>query len=154
MKIRKISAAAIGLFLVLFMTAGVRQYPEAAEDRLSAVRRPDHTFRAIVVSDLHYTSSERAVDVIVSGMAFADDITNALVEQVIHEAPDAFIMTGDNTNSGARKDAEILAGKLSRIREAGIPVIVTTGNHDMRGKPAQYLMREEQISEQRPERVQ
>ena len=132
MKIRKISAAIIGLFLVLFMTTGIRQYSEAAEDGLSVVMSPDYPFRAIVVRDLPYTSSERAVDVIVSGMAFADDITNALVEQVIHEAPDAFIMTGDNTNSGARKDAEILAGKLSRIREAGIPVIVTTGNHDMR----------------------
>ena len=88
-------------------------------------------FRAIVASDLHYTSSEHAVDVIVSGMAFADEITDALVEEVIAEAPDVFIMTGDNTNSGARADALILVEKLSRIREAGIDVVITTGNHDM-----------------------
>ena len=37
------------------------------------------------------------------GMAYADEITQALIDQVISMKPDVFILTGDNTNSGARR---------------------------------------------------
>jgi len=88
------------------------------------------SFHAIVTSDLHYTKNRRANSSIVSGMAFAEEITDALVKEVIDRKPDVFIMTGDNTNTGDIYDASALVKKLQKIRDAGIPIILTTGNHD------------------------
>ena len=87
--------------------------------------------RAIVLSDLHYTEYKEVDNTLVSGMALAEEITDAIIAEVIDRKPDVFIMTGDNTNSGDRYDATGLANKLAKIRDAGIRVILTTGNHDM-----------------------
>ena len=85
---------------------------------------------AIITSDLHYTENRKADSVLVPGMAFAEAITDALVDLVIDRHPDVFIMTGDNTNSGDIYDAAHLISKLQKIKNAGIPIILTTGNHD------------------------
>ena len=82
------------------------------------------------MSDLHYTHKDNPVDIIVPGMAFADEITDAIVEETIARKPDALILTGDNTNGGGKEDALLLAEKLKRVKDAGIRVIITTGNHD------------------------
>ena len=54
----------------------------------------------------------------------------AFVSQVIAEHPNVFILTGDNTNTGNPDDERALASILERVRDAGIPVVMTTGNHD------------------------
>ena len=87
-------------------------------------------FEAMIISDLHFTTDQNASDVVVSGMRHAEEITDAIIDQVIREKPDVFIMTGDNTNSGNPADVEALIGKLQRIRDAGIRLVITTGNHD------------------------
>ena len=89
----------------------------------------DETFTAIITSDLHYTDGE-ASGLVIPCMKQIDEIAEALVAQVIDLHPDVFIMTGDNTNSGDRSSEKALAEKLSRITSAGIPVVLTTGNHD------------------------
>ncbi|MDO5110265.1 MAG: metallophosphoesterase, partial [Erysipelotrichaceae bacterium] len=58
------------------------------------------------------------------------EVTDALVSQVIALKPDAFIMTGDNTNNGKEEDVKALSEKLRKLKDAGIEVILTTGNHD------------------------
>ncbi len=44
--------------------------------------------------------------------------------------PDAFIMTGDNTNNARPEDVKELAGKLKKIKDASIEIILIPGNHD------------------------
>ena len=86
--------------------------------------------RAIVTSDLHYARNGTARDTIVPGMAYADEIVDALLAEVTALHPQVFILTGDNTNGGDRNDMSILARRLGEVAEAGIQVILTTGNHD------------------------
>ena len=87
-------------------------------------------FTAVVTSDLHYTANKNVSNIIVPGMAFVDEITDAIIEMVLDQKPDALILTGDNTNGGSKTDAAVLAEKLKRVKDAGIQVVLTTGNHD------------------------
>ena len=87
--------------------------------------------KAMIISDLHYTEYKEVDPLIVPGIAMAQEITDAIVAEVIGRHPDVLIMTGDNTNSGYSRDAAGLAAKLQKIRDEGIPIIMTTGNHDM-----------------------
>ena len=87
-------------------------------------------FHAMIVSDLHFTLSKSATDVIVSGMSHAEEITDIILAEVMDESPDVFIMTGDNTNGGGPDAVEALVSKLQMLRDAGIRLIITTGNHD------------------------
>lgn len=91
---------------------------------------PESTFTAYIISDLHYTHTDHPRDVIVPLMAYADEAADAIINEVIARKPDVFILNGDNTNSGAKEDASYLAQKLQRVKDAGIQVILTTGNHD------------------------
>ena len=119
------------------MPALAGSVPCAAENA-AAGDAPEDIFTAVVISDLHYTTDPNANNVLVSGMALVDDITDAIIEEVIDRRPDAFILTGDNTNGGAEADVTALAGKLDRIRQAGIAVVMTTGNHDFNQTDAAF----------------
>ncbi|OON85271.1 hypothetical protein BXO88_13475 [Oribacterium sp. C9] len=90
----------------------------------------DESVKAIITSDLHYTGYREVDHMSVPGMAVAEEITDAIVDEVIAKHPDVFIMTGDNTNSGYTGDVSELVSKLQKIKDSGIPVILTTGNHD------------------------
>ena len=46
------------------------------------------------------------------------------------------ILSGDLSFNGARLSHEAIAGKLSRVAEAGIPVLVMPGNHDLENESA------------------
>ena len=94
---------------------------------------------AVVTSDLHYARNGTALDTIVAGMAYADEIIDALLAEVVALHPDVFILTGDNTNGGDKEDMAVLAGKLEAVRDAGIQIIMTTGNHDFdKSTPAEF----------------
>jgi len=116
------------LFLLLTVLSFCRSTSARAE-----------AFRAMVISDLHFTVNKNASDVIISGMRYAQEITDVIIEEVLAEAPDVFIMTGDNTNGGGPQDVTALIEKLSRLKDAGIRLVVTTGNHDFNNMtPAEY----------------
>ncbi|MBR1855512.1 MAG: metallophosphoesterase [Oribacterium sp.] len=85
---------------------------------------------ALIISDIHYTERESADHLNVPGIALSGEFTDAIVEEVIAKNPDVFIVTGDNTNSGASEDVAGLTARLKRIKDAGIPLVITTGNHD------------------------
>ena len=86
--------------------------------------------KAMIISDLHYTEYKEVDPVLVPGIALAGEITDTLAAEVIDRHPDVLIMTGDNTNSGYIRDVAGLVPKLRKIKENGIPIIITTGNHD------------------------
>ena len=90
----------------------------------------DGVFTAVVTSDLHFTAQDDASDVIVSAMSCSREITEAFTDQVIDLKPDAWIITGDMTNSADAEDEKELAKILKKAADAGVEVIITTGNHD------------------------
>ena len=93
----------------------------------------------IVTSDLHFTLSEKVSNLIVPAIKYSDAFTDAFFDEVIDRRPDVFIMTGDNTNGGTRRDSLELARRLEKIRDAGIRIILTTGNHDLNhSKPVDF----------------
>lgn len=63
--------------------------------------------------------------------AYIDELTDAFLQEVIARRPDCLILSGDLSFNGARKSHEDLAAKLRSVREAGIPVYVIPGNHDL-----------------------
>ena len=67
---------------------------------------------------------------LVPGLALSEEITDIVIDEVIEKHPDVLIMTGDNTNSGNPDEVDKLTAKLQRLRDEGIEIIVTTGNHD------------------------
>ncbi|MBQ6322877.1 MAG: metallophosphoesterase [Lachnospiraceae bacterium] len=95
-------------------------------------------FTAIITSDLHYTASDTST-LVIPAMSCIDGIADAMIAEVIDRHPDVFIITGDITNSGSPQDEQILARKLQRVQDAGILVVLTTGNHDFnRSAPSDF----------------
>jgi 3',5'-cyclic AMP phosphodiesterase CpdA len=64
-------------------------------------------------------------------MRYSEELAEAFVADVLAAAPDCVVFSGDLTFNGARESHEQLAAKLARIRQAGIPVYVLPGNHDL-----------------------
>ena len=96
----------------------------------------------VVASDLHYLSQSLTDngplfrEVVANGdgklMLDIESITEAFIEQMIQERPDLLILSGDLTFNGESQSHLDLAEKLKRIEDAGIPVLVLPGNHDLR----------------------
>lgn len=97
-------------------------------------------------TDLHYIAPTLTdngalfTDLIEQGdgkaMAYSDALIEAFVAQVIAEKPDALILSGDLTFNGARESHKALSLRLARVRDAGIPVFVLPGNHDLNSSSA------------------
>ena len=64
-------------------------------------------------------------------MQYIWEITDAFVEEVKAEHPDLVILSGDLTYNGEKESHKNFAEKLGEIEDAGIPVIVIPGNHDI-----------------------
>lgn len=104
-----------------------------------------------VASDLHYLSPELTDNgeyfhkLIENGdgkaMGFCEDITDAFITQVIGQKPDVLILSGDLTFNGEKASHTVLAEKLSAVKEAGIPVLVLPGNHDLENPMALKIIR-------------
>lgn len=95
----------------------------------------------LIASDLHYLSpkltdhGEYFTRMIRNSdgktMAYSDELMDAFVSSVITKKPDALVLTGDLTFNGERQSHIDLAEKLMRVKNAGIPVLVLSGNHDL-----------------------
>lgn len=102
--------------------------------------------RLIIASDIHYlakqlTDGKEAFTYMVEHgdgkMAnYVREITAAFVDEVIRKRPQAVIISGDLSLNGEKKSHEELAVKLAQIEEAGIPVVVIPGNHDINNPSA------------------
>lgn len=96
----------------------------------------------IIASDIHYIAKDlikgsKLFDTIYhksdgKEMNYIEEIVDAFIEQVISIHPDGgLILSGDLTYNGERKSHLQMAKKLMQVYQAGIPVYVIPGNHDV-----------------------
>ena len=95
----------------------------------------------ICATDLHYISDrindrgelfQKIVNSTDGKLAYySEEIIDAFLAEVIETKPDVLILSGDLTFEGAKASHEDLVKKLSTVKEAGVPVLVIAGNHDI-----------------------
>lgn len=64
-------------------------------------------------------------------LPYLDQILDAFFEEVVDEKPTALILSGDISYNSEKVNLEELAKKLKKVQEAGVPVLVVPGNHDI-----------------------
>lgn len=95
----------------------------------------------MVASDLHY-QSPKMTDFLGSFdnftawsdgtvVPYLDPIAEAFLEEAVMQRPDVLILSGDISQNGEKVNHQELAKKLRRVQEAGVPVLVIPGNHDI-----------------------
>lgn len=107
-----------------------------------------------IASDLHYqspltTDYGRAYQEFVAEsdgkmVDYLPQLLDAFIDEMIEARPDAFLLTGDITMNGERVNHEELAEKLNRLLDAGIPVLVIPGNHDIHNYRARIYFGDEE----------
>ncbi len=97
-------------------------------------------------TDLHYIAPSLSGDyfaVPASGgdgkaVFYADEATEALLDQARRERPDLLILSGDLTLNGAEQSHRELVEKLTTLQNSGVQVLTLAGNHDVEGVCADY----------------
>lgn len=97
--------------------------------------------KIVIATDMHYlakdlTDFQKSFQYTVEHedgkvMQYIWEITDAFVEEIKEEKPELVILSGDLTYNGEKESHEEFAAKLYDIENAGIPVIVIPGNHDI-----------------------
>ena len=117
--------------LALALLLGLFSGSASADYRIAVASDPHYIAPGLTDGGLYYQS------VLASGdskfMPYSEEILDAFVEELLNaeEVPDALLLTGDLTFNGAVMSHEALAEKLRPLKEAGIRMLVTTGNHDV-----------------------
>lgn len=121
--------------------------PETIET-ISEAAEPEYNWEktAIVATDIHYlarslTDGGPSFEYMVEHgdgkvVTYIEQIVDAFLEDVIRQKPDMLILSGDLTLDGEKKSHEELAEKLYTVKDAGIPVLVIPGNHDINNRHA------------------
>lgn len=109
--------------------------------------------KIILATDLHYQSAAcqddgEAFQTFVAEsdgkvIQYLPELLEAFIDQVIAEKPSALVLSGDISMNGERINHEELAERLHRVREAGIPVLVIPGNHDINNTNASFYFGDE-----------
>ena len=107
---------------------------------------PNTTLKIAMISDLHVMAPELLVN---EGNAFEQylnrdrkmlreslEILDSLVGDILELKPDLVLVTGDLTKDGERVSHQLVAGRLQRLVDAGIQVLVVPGNHDINNPDA------------------
>lgn len=124
------------------------EVPQTSEEPAS--EPPEETIeggcKIIVATDMHYlardlTDFQKGFQYSIDHgdgkvMQYIWEITDAFVEEVKKERPDLVILSGDLTYNGEKESHEEFTEKLGELEEAGIPVIVIPGNHDINNPQA------------------
>lgn len=97
--------------------------------------------KLMVVSDLHYLelSLYQGSDLFLRALRrgdgkitqYGEELLSALYRQILAERPDALIVTGDLSFNGEKKSHAALAAWMKTVEDAGVPVWVIPGNHDI-----------------------
>ena len=112
--------------------------------------------KIIQATDLHYQSASAEDD----GAAFQlfvercdgkvvkylPQLLDAFMDQVIAERPAALILSGDITMNGEKINHKELADRLHKVQDAGIPVLIIPGNHDINNPNAAVYFGDEKTS--------
>ena len=131
---RAIFLAVSAVIVIIIGTAALTSSPKVNYHAIEPIT-------LFVATDLHYLAPELTdngpyfQELIASGdgkaMEHCEEITDAFLEQVTEQKPDALILSGDLTFNGAKLSHAALAEKLRSVEKAGIPVLVLPGNHDL-----------------------
>ena len=97
--------------------------------------------KLVLATDLHYQSAQAgdggpAFQLFVERsdgkvIQYLSELLEAFLDEVIEEKPSALVLSGDITMNGERMNHEELAGRLARVQDAGVQVLVIPGNHDI-----------------------
>ena len=97
--------------------------------------------KLVLATDLHYQSAQAgdggpAFQLFVERsdgkvIQYLPELLEAFLDEVIEEKPSALVLSGDITMNGERMNHEELAGRLARVQDAGVQVLVIPGNHDI-----------------------
>ncbi len=122
--------AACALFMALCTIAAAAEPADVKEEKV-----------IFIASDLHVLSpsltdyGERFMQIIESADGkvthYSPQIAQAFVAQALEARPDAIVLSGDLTLNGAPQSHSDLVNILRPLRDAGIPVLVMPGNHDV-----------------------
>ena len=106
----------------------------------------------MVASDIHYLApslyegSGLFLRALAAGDAkmtqYSPELLQALVEEALHQRPDVLLLTGDLTFNGERRSHEEFAAAMDRLWDAGVPVYVIPGNHDINNPNARAYIGE------------
>ena len=131
----------------------IAAFPEKT-DRTQIEEEKDGV-KLIVATDIHYLASELTDKGtgFIHSMEYGDgkitnyiwEITDAFVAEVLDERPDGVILSGDLSYNGEKASHLELAEKLGRIKDAGIPVLVIPGNHDINNNSAARIEEEQRL---------
>lgn len=101
-----------------------------------------------IASDLHYqsrslTDEGKAYRDFIAGsdgklIEYLPQLLDAFSDEVMKIDADVLILSGDITMNGEAENHQELSAKLARIQEAGLPVLVIPGNHDINNPNASY----------------
>ena len=134
-----------GLFLLLSLCWVLAALWYVAKERAPAVSTADFApvepVTLIIAPDLHHLAPEltdqgtcfqRVIRNADGKMtAYSKELLEAFTQQVIREVPDALILPGDLTFNGEALSHQAVAAALRQVEDAGIPVFVLPGNHDL-----------------------
>ena len=109
----------------------------------------DPNFKSIIVlSDIHVMAPQllekrgTAYDNYLSQdpklLEYSGEVLEHLVKETLQRDPDLVIIPGDLTKDGELLSHQLVVSILSRLRSAGIPVIVVPGNHDIDNPEGYY----------------
>ena len=97
--------------------------------------------KLVLATDLHYQSAQAgdggpAFQLFVERsdgkvIQYLPELLEAFLDEVIEEKPSALVLSGDITMNWERMNHEELAGRLARVQDAGVQVLVIPGNHDI-----------------------
>lgn len=95
----------------------------------------------MVVSDLHYLAPSlyRDSDLFLRALRsgdgkvpqYGEELLSALYQEISERRPQALIVTGDLTFNGEMESHRALAAWFKNVEDAGVPVWVIPGNHDI-----------------------
>lgn len=112
----------------------------------------------IVATDLHYIAPSLIGDGSFFGtisetrndgklVHYAEEITDAFLDEIVAKRPQALILSGDLTLNGALESHKSLIEKLLRVKEQGIDILVIPGNHDVDMTAVSYAGEKLQVAE-------
>ena len=123
---------------VFALLAGCASASTAAASQKATDAEP---IKLMVATDLHYLSpsltdhGERFQAVMAAGDSkvteYSEEIVDTLIQKAEEEQPSALILSGDLTFNGELISLQELKEKFTSLEDAGIPVLVIPGNHDI-----------------------
>lgn len=135
---KRILTALVALTLLLTTLTGCPKYDLPSGKELPVT--------LVLATDLHYISpaicdNGEAFHIAVENgdgktMFYIQELMEAFVDEMAELKPDAVLLTGDLTFSGARASHEDLVKLLEKLSEAGVQALAIPGNHDLENTSA------------------